>query len=119
MRPTYSKILGKKTITPDDRKSFDSKIPSCRVDNSGFVDLSSTGVDRFFLYGAMTCGELHPCRSGAGQIMVSASELMEALKQDRYAYKSLAERRLDQVVILVVILSLSIAAIICFVLFAR
>jgi hypothetical protein len=104
-----------KALTPEDRSAFDSKIPMCSGDTTGLVEVSSSGIDLFFLYGAMKCGELHPCRTQEGKVMVPASELTEAFKQDRYAYKSLAERRHDQVVIL----SLSIGAVIVIALLAR
>lgn len=115
MRPTYSEILGLKVLTPEDRQAFESKISPCSGEASGLVDVSKSGVDLFFLYGAMKCGELHPCRAPDGRTMVLASELMEAFKQDRYAYKSLAERRHDQVVML----TLFIGAIIVLILLAR
>jgi hypothetical protein len=115
MRPTYSEILGKKALTPEDRSAFDSRIPICSGDTTGLIEVSSSGIDLFFLYGAMKCGELHPCRTQEGKVMVPASELMDAFKQDRYAYKSLAERRHDQVVIL----SLSIGAVVVITLLAR
>lgn len=100
MRPTYSAILGKKVLTPEDRAAFEANIPPFTGDPTGLLDVSTSGIDLFFLYGAMKCGELHPCRTQDGNVMVRASELMEAFKQDRYAYKSLAERRHDQVLIL-------------------
>lgn len=115
MRPTYSAILGLNALTPEDRAAFDAMIPVCSGDTNDLVEVSSSGIDPFFLYGAMKCSELHPCRTQEGKVMVPASELMEAFKQDRYAYKSLAERRHDQVVIL----SLSIGAVIVITLLAR
>lgn len=104
-----------KALTPEDRSAFESKIPMCSDDTTDLVEVSSSGIDLFFLYGAMKCGELHPCRTQEGKVMVPASELMEAFKQDRYAYKSLAERRHDRVVIL----SLSIGVVIVITLLAK
>lgn len=115
MRPSYSAILGKKVLTPEDRAVFEACIPPCSGDPAGSIDVSSIGIDLFFLYGAMKCGDLHPCRTQDGNVIVSASELMEAFRQDRYAYKALAERRHDQVIIL----ALTIGTAALYVLLAR